>query len=61
VRLSLERRREGRHQDPPLAVALPDDARVNRLVVRPHPLDDYDRLHTQTHTGDEEDDDDKNR
>jgi hypothetical protein len=59
VRLSLERRREGRHQDPPLAVALPDDARVTQLVVRPHKLDDYDQLHTETHPGDNTNDDDE--
>ncbi len=55
VRLSLERRREGRRQDPPLAVALPDDARVKHLVVRPHNLHDYDQLHTQTHDDNPED------
>jgi transposase len=44
VRLALERRREQRHQPPPLPVALPDDARVRNLVVRPHALEDYDQL-----------------
>ncbi len=44
VRLSLERRREQRNLPPPVAVPLPDDARVRNLVVRPHTLDDYDRL-----------------
>ena len=42
VRLSLQRRREQRHQPPALPVALPADERVRNLVVRPHPLEDYD-------------------
>lgn len=54
VRLSLERRREQREQDPPLAVTLPEDHRVRNLVVHPHDLDDYDQL--QSHP--EPDDDD---
>ena len=44
VRLSLERRREQRHQPPPLPVSLPADERVRNLVVRPHPLEAYDPL-----------------
>lgn len=48
VRLSLERRREQRHQPPPLPVALPADERVRNLVVRPHPLEDYDPLQEST-------------
>jgi len=54
VRLSLERRREQRHEPPPLAVALPADKRVRDLVVRPHNLDDYDQL--QSHTENTDDD-----
>jgi len=57
VRLALERRRENREQDPPLAVELPEDPRVKKLVVRPHKLDDYDQLQTDT---DVENDDDDN-
>jgi hypothetical protein len=48
VRLSLERRREQRHQSPPLPVPLPADERVRNLVVRPHPLEDYDPLQEST-------------
>ena len=44
VRLSLERRREARHQSPPVAVALPDDPRLRAAVVRPHALASYDEL-----------------
>jgi len=44
VHLSLERRREERQQDPPVEVALPPDQRVRNLVVRAHPLCDYDGL-----------------
>ncbi len=54
VRLSLERRREQRHQPPPLAVTLPDDKRVRDLVVRPHNLDDYDQLQQPTESTDDE-------
>ena len=54
VRLSLERRREQRHQPPPLAVTLPDDKRVRDLVVRPHNLDDYDQLQSHTETPDDD-------
>ena len=54
VRLSLERRREQRHQPPPLAVALPEDKRVRDLVVRPHNLDGYDQLQSHTETTDDE-------
>ena len=53
VRLSLERRREQREQDPPLAVTLPDDQRVRRLVVRPHDLDGYDHLQSHPEADDD--------
>ena len=57
VRLSLERRREQREQAPPLAVTLPEDPRVRKLVVRPHKLDDYDQLQADPETNDDDDDD----
>ncbi|HSQ08107.1 MAG TPA: hypothetical protein VLM84_10525, partial [Chromatiaceae bacterium] len=44
VRLSLERRREQRHQPPPLPLSLPEDPRVRDQVVRPHALAGYDGL-----------------
>jgi hypothetical protein len=44
VRLSLERRREQRHQPPPLPLNLPEDPRVRDQVVRPHALAGYDDL-----------------
>lgn len=44
VRLSLERRREQRHQPSPLPVSLPADPRVRDQVVRPHALAGYDGL-----------------
>jgi hypothetical protein len=47
VRLSLERRREQRDQPPPLAIPLPDKAKVRNLVVRPHTLTGYDQLDQQ--------------
>ncbi len=55
VRLSLERRREQREQDPPLAVALPKDSRIRNLVVQPHKLDNYDQLQTHPETDDDDD------
>lgn len=48
VRLSLQRRREQRNQPPPLAITLPDKAQVRNLVVRPHALNGYDQLESQT-------------
>jgi transposase len=48
VRLSLERRREERQQDPPVEVALSQDQRVRNIVVRPHKLGDYDGLNSNT-------------
>jgi hypothetical protein len=53
VRLALERRREQREEPPPLPVPLPQDKRLRDIVVRPHPLDDYDALQSS-----ETDDDD---
>ncbi len=47
VRLTLERRREQRHQPPVLPVALPADQRVRELAVRPHALGTYDQLQTE--------------
>jgi transposase len=47
VRLSLQRRREQRDQPPPLAIPLPDKAKVRNLVVRPHTLTGYDQLDQQ--------------
>ena len=55
VRLTLERRREQRHQPPPLAVSLPDQPQVRNLVVQPHALKDYDPPPQET----DDDDDDK--
>lgn len=46
VRLSLERRREQRHQPPPLPLSLPEDPRVRDQAVRPHALGNYDHLTT---------------
>lgn len=43
----LERHRHERGQAPPIAVQLPDNPRVRNLVVKPHPLEDYDALATQ--------------
>lgn len=47
VRLALERRRQERHQPPPVAVALPAHLQAREVAVAPHRLDTYDQL---THT-----------
>jgi transposase len=44
VRLVLERRREERHQPPPIAVNLPEHVRAKDRPVTSHPLDTYDKL-----------------
>jgi hypothetical protein len=54
VRIDLERQREARHLPSPIGLALPDDTRVRNLVIRPHPLEDYDQL--QVNSGGEDND-----
>jgi transposase len=44
VRLTLERRRQAKAEPPPLAVALPEHLKRRDVPVRPHALNDYDRL-----------------
>ena len=44
MRLSLTRRRELRHQPPPIPVELPGDPRVRDITVRDHDLVGYDGL-----------------
>jgi hypothetical protein len=44
VRQLLDQRRAASHLPPPVTVVLPDDPRIRDLVVRPHPLEHYDRL-----------------
>jgi hypothetical protein len=46
VRLSLEKRREARHQLPPVSLDLPNDKRIRELTVLPHNLNTYDQLQT---------------
>jgi hypothetical protein len=54
VRLALERRREARHQPPPVAVTLPAHLAARDVAVVPHRLDPYDHLtHTQEPTHDD--------
>jgi transposase len=48
VRIDLEKQREARHLPPPIGPALPDDARVRNLIIRPHQLEDYDQLHANS-------------
>jgi transposase len=49
VRLALERRRQVKAAPPPLAVSLPDHVKRRDAPVRPHRLDDYDRLMENGH------------
>jgi transposase len=44
VRLILERRREMRHEPPPIAVILPEHVRAKDRPVTSHSLDTYDKL-----------------
>jgi len=44
VRLALERRREARHDAPPVAACLPQHVRQKDVPVQPHRLDTYDHL-----------------
>jgi hypothetical protein len=57
VRQVLERRREQRDQPPPLTLTLPDNDKLNNIVVRPAALAPYDQLYTQsTETADDDTD-----
>jgi transposase len=47
VRQVLERRREQRHQPPPLTLTLPDNDKAGQIVVRPASLAAYDQLDTK--------------
>jgi len=49
VRLALERRRQVKAAPLPLAVSLPDHVKRRDIPVRPHRLDDYDRLMENGH------------
>jgi hypothetical protein len=44
VRLALERRRDDRRQDPPVALTLPAHVRARDKTVQPHSLETYDQL-----------------
>jgi transposase len=55
VRQILDQNRHARSQPPPVAVVLPDNARVRDIVVHPHPLTTYDHINAG------EDDDHSNR
>jgi transposase len=54
VRLVLERRLRQRGTRPKMPVNLPDDPRLQDLVVRPHSLDSYDSLGRKDDTDDTE-------
>jgi len=51
VRVTLERRRRQRGEDPPIAVVMPAHVQARDIVVRTHELETYDKL-----TGDASDD-----
>jgi hypothetical protein len=53
VRQVLESARRARGAPPTTAVELPANPRVRELVVRPHPLAQYDQLGQRKETGDE--------
>jgi transposase len=45
VRQALEQRQRGRGLPPPVPVQLPDDPRLQNLVIKPQSLEAYDNLH----------------
>ena len=54
VRHFIDQHRKESHQPPALALDLPDDPRLRTLSVRPHDLADYDRLHDESGSGDDD-------
>ena len=60
VRHFIDQQRKDSDKPPPLALALPDDPRLRTLSVRPHDLADYDRLHDESDSGDEDEHRDDN-
>jgi len=44
IRQLLDKARADRNEPPPVRLTLPDDPRLDRLVVRPHSLASYDSL-----------------
>ena len=54
VRHFIDQQRKQADKPPPLALDLPDDPRLRTLHVRPHDLADYDRLHDESDSADEE-------
>ena len=50
----IDQQRKESNKPPPLPLALPDDPRLRTLSVRPHDLADYDRLHDESDSADEE-------
>ena len=55
VRHIIDEHRQQSDKPPPLPLVLPDDPRLRNLHVRPHNLADYDRLHDDSHTGNDDD------
>ena len=49
VRLPLERRRDDRRQDPPVALTLPAHVQARDKAVRAHSLETYDQLRKVGH------------
>lgn len=56
VRHFIDAHAHARGLRPPIAVALPNDARLRELSVRSQPLSDYDRLTQESHEHDDTDD-----
>lgn len=48
VRIHLEKQREARCQPPPIGIELPNDSRVRNLIIRPHKLEAYDQLQSNS-------------
>jgi transposase len=55
IRQLLDKARSDRGEPPPVRLALPDDPRLDRLVVRPHSLATYDQLRKDPSNDDQQD------
>lgn len=56
VRISLEKQREARNLPPPIGIILPNDKRIQELIIHPHSLESYDQLHNTDLENKENDD-----
>ena len=53
VRQALEQQREKKQQPPPISITIPDHPELQKIVVHPHELADYDQLQSNAGEGEE--------